>query len=166
MKKETYASVMDWYKAHRRTALLIIWGNRLITGLIYCLYPLLLVWLFLYRQQYLAKAVLVPGISFVLLSLFRKGVNRKRPYEFFGTPSLIPKKTQGKSFPSRHVFSIFVIAMSWLYLFPWEPAGVILLAAGLLLASLRVLAGVHYLSDVVAGALIGILAAAIGYQIL
>ena len=108
----------------------------------------------------------MPGISFVLLSLFRKGVNRKRPYEFFGTPSLIPKKTQGKSFPSRHVFSIFVIAMSWLYLFPWEPAGVILLAAGLLLAALRVLAGVHYLSDVVAGALIGILAAAIGYQIL
>jgi membrane-associated phospholipid phosphatase len=56
--------------------------------------------------------------------------------------------------------------MSWLYLFPWEPAGVILLAAGLLLAAIRVLAGVHYLSDVVAGALIGILAAAIGYQIL
>jgi uncharacterized ion transporter superfamily protein YfcC len=42
----------------------------------------------------------------------------------------------------------------------------ILLAAGLLLAAIRVLAGVHYLSDVVAGALIGILAAAIGYQIL
>ena len=78
MKKETYASVMDWYKAHRRTALLIIWGNRLITGLIYCLYPLLLVWLFLYRQQYLAKAVLVPGISFVLLSLFGAAIALKR----------------------------------------------------------------------------------------
>ena len=56
--------------------------------------------------------------------------------------------------------------MTWLYLFPWKPAGMLLLAAGLLLAGLRVLAGVHFLSDVAAGALIGILSAVIGYQIL
>ena len=166
MKNETYAAVMDWYKSHKRTASLIIWSNRMITGLIYCLYPLLLVWLFLYRRQDLAGAILVPGVSFVLLSLFRKAVNRKRPYEVYGVPSLIPKDTQGNSFPSRHVFSIFVIAMTWLYLFPWKPAGMLLLAAGLLLAGLRVLAGVHFLSDVAAGALIGILSAVIGYQIL
>ena len=109
---------MDWYKSHKRTASLIIWSNRVITGLIYCLYPLLLVWLFLYRRQDLAGAILVPGVSFVLLSLFRKAVNRKRPYEVYGVPSLIPKDTQGNSFPSRHVFSVFVIAMTWLYLFP------------------------------------------------
>ena len=51
----------------------------------------------------------IPGISFVAVSIFRKCYNAKRPYEIYDFKPLIPKDTIGKSFPSRHVFSIFVI---------------------------------------------------------
>ena len=57
----------------------------------------------------------IPGISFVAVSIFRKCYNAKRPYEIYDFKPLIPKDTIGKSFPSRHVFSIFVIGTTLLY---------------------------------------------------
>ena len=55
------------------------------------------------------RALLVPGISFGAVSLFRWAFRAPRPYEVFETTPVIKKNTKGKSFPSRHVFSIFVI---------------------------------------------------------
>lgn len=50
---------------------------------------------------------------------------------------LIPKDTKGNSFPSRHVFSIYIIAMAAWYVCP--PLGVILCVAGVFLAAARVI---------------------------
>ena len=58
-------------------------------------------------------------------------------------------------FPSRHVFSATVIAMLALTLNPWLGGAMLFLAGAL--ALLRVLGGVHYPSDVLAGYAIGIL---------
>ena len=68
---------------------------------------------------------------------------------------LIKKDSLGKSFPSRHVFSATVIAMLALTLNPWLGGAMLFLAGAL--ALLRVLGGVHYPSDVLAGYVIGIL---------
>ena len=43
--------------------------------------------------------------------------------------------------PSRHIFSITIIAMCWLYIY--QPVGIILLVMTLVLAVLRVVMGVH-----------------------
>lgn len=59
----------------------------------------------------------------------------------------------GKSFPSRHTFSAFAIAASWFV--ASVPVAVVLLVAAGVLAVCRVLGGVHFPRDVVAGALIG-----------
>ena len=67
---------------------------------------------------------------------------------------LIPKDTKGNSFPSRHVFSIYIIAMAAWYVCP--PLGVILCVAGVFLAAARVIGRVHFVKDVVAGALIAV----------
>ena len=91
----------------------------------------------------------------------RAKLDRPRPYEVYGLEPLIPRESRGKSFPSRHVFSICVIGTSLLYLDP--PVGAALLALGALLAAARVLSGVHFLKDVLAGALIGVLSAVIGF---
>jgi membrane-associated phospholipid phosphatase len=113
------------------------------------------------RDSRLLKAVLVPAVSFVLLSLYRRWNNAKRPYEVLDIQPLIQKDTKGKSFPSRHVFSVFVIAMTFLWLKPW--LGVVFLAAGVLLAACRVIGGVHWVKDVVVGALAGIVAGLVGF---
>lgn len=130
-------------------------ANRFFTLLCYIGYPALLLWLLAAQDQRLWKAILVPAVSFVLVSLFRKGVNRRRPYEALDIRPLIHKNTKGKSFPSRHVFSVFVIAMTWGWICP--PVGAALMAVGVLVALIRVIGGVHYPSDVLAGAIAGIL---------
>ena len=95
------------------------------------------------------------GGGFFLLSLGRSLYNRPRPYHTWDIQPLIKKDSLGKSFPSRHVFSATTIAMFTLLLNPWLGGTMLFLAA--ILAILRVLGGVHYPSDVLAGYVIGIL---------
>lgn len=123
----------------------------------------MVLYLALTRETVVVRLVLTCGIPFVLLSLARRALNWPRPYEVYHLPPLLHKETQGKSFPSRHVFSIFVIGTSMLYILP--PLGIALLALGVLLAAARVVSGVHFVRDVVAGAIIGVLSAVVGFTI-
>lgn len=100
--------------------------------------------------------VLVPGISFVLVSFVRDRINWKRPYEEWPIDPLIHKETKGHSMPSRHVFSSAVISMCWLSYCVLP--GVVLLILTLCSVAVRVLGGVHYPRDVAAGLVIGIAA--------
>ena len=102
-------------------------------------------------------------MPFVLVSLFRKWHDAPRPYEALDIDPLIAKDTRGKSFPSRHVFSVFVIAVAASLLSPVATAALCL--AGLVMAYIRVVGGVHFPRDVIAGALIGVIFGAIGLAI-
>lgn len=155
--------MMDFFHAHAKAAGLLHISNCILTVSVFIAYPVLLFWFFLQRDAVLARAVIVPLDAFLIISVFRCLIRRPRPYEVFGTAPAIPKDTKGKSFPSRHVFSVFMIAMTYLCLSPWGAAGVLLLVAGCLLAVIRVVSGVHFISDVIAGAAAGVLAGVIGY---
>lgn len=99
---------------------------------------------------------LVPMISFMAVSIFRAWYNQKRPYEIYDIRPLIPKDTKGKSFPSRHIFSIYVIGAGVCAVYPvW---GYMICVMGIFLAVIRVVTGVHFPKDVIAGAVIGVLA--------
>ena len=73
----------------------------------------------------------------------------------FEIAPLISKETKGKSFPSRHVFSAFMIGMTFLFVI--KPFGILILAAGTVMAYIRVVGGVHFPKDTAAGALLGVL---------
>lgn len=137
--------------------------NRLITLSVYTTYPLVLIYLIYTGDTRMWRVILAPAISFVLVSIFRNLLNAPRPYEVTGTAPIIKKDTKGKSFPSRHVFSVFVIAAT-LY-FISSPLGIVLMLAGCILAVLRVIGGVHFPRDVIAGAVIGILSGILGFYI-
>ena len=132
-------------------------GGRGATGVMYAAYPFLLVLLFLSGDlRRLAWNILIPAVSFALLTAVRARINRPRPYEAWTIDPLIHKDTRGNSMPSRHVFSSAVIAMAWLAFRP--PAGIFLLAVTAAAALIRVLGGVHYPSDVAAGLAAGVAA--------
>lgn len=137
--------------------------NRLITSLVYTIYPVVLATLLLTRDERFWRALLAPAVSFVLVSIFRNVYNAPRPYEVSGVKPIIKKESKGKSFPSRHVFSIFVIAT--VLFFIYKPLGLILMVAGLVLAVLRVIGGVHFPRDVIVGAIVGILSGVLGFYI-
>lgn len=134
--------------------------NKILTAICYILFPLLLLLEWMNQRELLLRTVLTAGISFVLVSFFRKLYNKPRPYEALHIVPLIKKDKKGQSFPSRHVFSVFVIAMCWVCYIPL--VGMVLLLAGVIMAWIRVIGGVHYPVDVIAGALIGILSGVIG----
>ena len=133
--------------------------DKAITYLTVLLYLGLLAYLiYIIPQQgatLLYRSVLIPGVSFVFVSLFRKIASQPRPYEVYGFVPALDKDTKGKSFPSRHVFSIFIVAMTFFQVS--IPMGVILIVMGIALAVIRVVGGVHFIKDVVAGAAIAIL---------
>lgn len=148
-------------------------ANKVITDAVYVAYPCLLVWLAYEAATgaagavgMLLRAALVPGISFVLVTVLRKVINAPRPYEVFDVAPVIPKDTRGNSFPSRHAFSIFVIAMTFCACCPLAWVGPVMLVAGVLLTVIRVVSGVHFPRDVVVGALLGMLAGFMGLWIL
>lgn len=163
MTKETYIRITEPLRNNPKRAAVIHICNRILTGLVFVSYPALLLWLFRNQEQSLIRAILVPFDSFIILTIFRVFVNAKRPYEVFDIPPVIAKDTRGRSFPSRHVFSVFIIAMTFFAVCPVPVFGGIIFVLGILLAVVRVFAGVHFPRDVIAGAIFGIAAGYIGY---
>ncbi|MCO4493708.1 phosphatase PAP2 family protein [Streptococcus infantarius] len=150
-----YAKITDPIRKNPRAVHSLRLINRLLTAVMYLVYPLLLIYLFVKQQSQLIPAIFIPGVSFILVSLMRKMINVPRPYEAWQINPLIQKDTQGQSMPSRHVFSASIISMAVLTQSSF--LGVILLILSLVIAFCRVLGGVHYLHDVVAGYLIGLI---------
>lgn len=133
---------------------IIIILDRTITVMTAIAYIAVLVMLFIENKVSFIEAILVPGISFVLVSAFRHIYNAPRPYEVTGIPPMTGKTTKGKSMPSRHTFSIFIIAMTVFY-YDYR-LGIPMLVFGVILAALRVVERVHFVKDVVVGAILGI----------
>lgn len=164
MNENTYAKITKLIYNHKYGPQILRGINNITVILVYCLYSILLMILAYNHDARFWRVLLTPGISFVLVSIFRKVFNASRPYEVLNIDSIIKKDTKGKSFPSRHVFSIFVISTAFYYILP--PMGVVLMFLGILLALARVLGGVHFPRDVIAGAIIGILSGTIGFTLL
>jgi undecaprenyl-diphosphatase len=97
--------------------------------------------------------------AMVLVIKFR--VRRRRPEGEWGR---IYRSTDPHSFPSGHAARAFLIATIASALGPPWLAAVLWIWAPLVSLA-RVAMGVHYLSDIVAGALFGILVAVIGLQV-
>lgn len=163
MTKEQYIKVTEPLRKDKKKAKKVISINHMLTAIVFFIYPLYLSVLFLEHDPWLIRAIFVPAVSFLLLSAVRCKIGALRPYEKFGIPPVLEKDTKGKSFPSRHVFSVFLIAITIFYEHPG--AGILLGGIGILLGVVRVMVGVHEPRDVIAGALLGIFCGVIGYYL-
>ena len=164
MTTQDYARWTAPLRRHPALTHMLLRLNTILTALTYALYPLLLAALLLQRDSRFMRVLLVPAISFCCLSTIRSKINAPRPYETLDIQPLIHKATKGNSFPSRHVFSVTVIA--WAFGFILPQAGIALTIAAVLMACIRVLGGVHFPRDVIAGLLSGQLAGLVGFILL
>ena len=165
MKKESYIKMVNNVKEHKRLVRGLIFANQILTGIVYISFPVLLVALS-YNKMWdkLIRIILVCGIPFILLSIFRYFFNAKRPYAMYDYEPIVAKEKEGQSMPSRHVFSAFVIAFAFAYI-NWK-FSIIFFVVALLIAVHRVIVGVHFIKDVVVGALVGIASGIIGFCII
>ena len=153
-----------WARSHKAVATIAVISGKAITIGVYALYPIFLAFLLIKRNPEIYRAVIVPAVGFMLLSLVRYLLNFPRPYEKYDITPLYKKSTKGKSYPSRHTFCIFIIAVTLFHSYP--AIGIAVAVLGLILATSRVLCGVHFIRDVTVGALSGIILGAIGFYLI
>ena len=147
------------YKSKRATLLFKVISALavILSVLSYCA----LLFLSFYNSVYEGLAVLLSAaLPFFAVGFVRMMIDAPRPYELYDFYENKPKEREGRSFPSRHAYSSFVIAtIAFAYS---VPLGIGLLLMGLALAASRVLLGIHFIRDVLCGALVGVISGLIG----
>lgn len=109
------------------------------------------------------RLLLVPAITFALVTLVRAALNTPRPYEMHDIDPLIKKSTHGKSLPSRHVSSAVIIACALAWLSP--TLGVVAFIACAVVCFTRIVGGVHFPRDVAAAVAIALACGVIGFVV-
>lgn len=134
------------------------WAAALLNGPTYMLAALYIAAgaaLVITRDGRMLRFLLVPAVTFALVTLLRRVINRARPYDALRfEPVGDAVRGKGLSMPSRHTASAAAIAFAFAHAYP-HPAVIALMGAlSLLVAASRVVRGVHYPSDVLAALLI------------
>ena len=163
MNEQQYRTVIGWFNA-RPAAKKALWAvSTGAAAAVYLLYLGLLAWLAWHAMWVpLGVTAVVPAAAFVVGTALRAAINRPRPYTKYGFVPLFPKDKTGQSMPSRHCFSAAAIAGTAWYVLP--PLGAVLTVLGVLIAISRVVTGVHYVSDVLAGLAFGGVFAVLGWN--
>lgn len=151
-----YQSMLSTIRKYPFLMQALINFTKYIPIITFIIYPLVIIFLLITNNDLLVPTIIRPAASFFIVTIFRKLVNRKRPYEAMAIEPLLSHK-HGESFPSRHTVSAFAIALaclnvSWLL-------GIIMIVLAIIVSSSRILCGVHYISDVLAAIIIAIIIA-------
>lgn len=112
-----------------------------------------------YKKYWKAVAVALAGaglVRIVLVELIRVAWFRPRPFVFHEANVLVPYNIAEASFPSGHASFYFAIA-AVLYGYN-KKIGAFFYIGSALIAASRVLVGIHWPSDILAGAGLGIVA--------
>jgi len=167
MTKDTYIRMTA---ATRRVLHLLPGGVRLLrlpTLICAGAYLLALLMLMLARDIRLVRVLLVPAACFLVCTALRPMIGRQRPYDRFDAePVGAFVRGKGKSMPSRHTASAAAIAFAAAYAFPFPVIIICMLLLCALIASLRVLGGQHYPSDVLAALALSAAISLIGYVLI
>ena len=124
---------------------------------------------FMQKDSKLKRDALYMGEAFILSSVITLSVktivNRPRPFEKYAFIIKRDSESGGKSFPSGHTSAAFCTATSVALRYPkWYIITPAYLFAGSV-AWARMYQGVHYPSDVLAGAIVGAGSAWLGWKI-
>lgn len=149
-----YQHLSNWFQKRPKLLRLLAFCCKRLPLALYAGYPVLLLLLLFMWDPRFWRVLYAPAAAFLLITLLRRVINAKRPYEQPGFVPLVSKDTRGKSFPSRHAGSAAAITAAFWYIHP--VAGVVCAVISLILCAARPLAGVHFVRDVVFGVLIGL----------
>ncbi len=91
---------------------------------------------------------------YVITEIIRFFYNRPRPFEVLDGVRQLVSHNGGGSFPSGHASLAFAVASAVAFYYP--KTSILFFAAALFIGMSRVVAGVHWPSDILGGALVGI----------
>ena len=167
MKQEQYKLVSDFFTATKSRTNTIKALHDVLPIIMIVFYPLQLLCLLIndgYASESFLKFFIVPLVTLIVVTIMRYVINAQRPYEKYEFTPVVAKDTKGKSFPSRHTASAFIIAMAFMYL--KIELGIIMFVIATIIAITRVVSGAHFVRDVIGGAFIGILIGSFGFYLI
>lgn len=142
-------------KHSRKIARVSRWISRLGDGVYYLVLALMLIWLEPTNgNNFFSTALLAFAFELPLYLLLKNTIRRRRPNDAISdfVAYLVP--SDKFSFPSGHTAAAFVIATILSYFYPQYSTYFFLFAIGV--GSSRVLLGVHFPTDILAGMVLGI----------
>jgi undecaprenyl-diphosphatase len=151
------------WRAPRWFRILMILMTRLGDGWLWYSLGLILV---LYGGEHrfaaIGAGISAAAVGICLFRILKRASRRKRPCEIepHCWAAILPPDKY--SFPSGHSITAFAVAFSVGFFYP--DLQVPLLAVAVLIASSRIILGMHFLSDVLAGSLIGIGLGCVSYH--
>ncbi len=163
MNKEKYLKCIEFFSQSQCRSKVLFLMNKVVPISIACIYGVLGVILFFGNPLLMFRFIGIPFLAFVFVTILRKVINKKRPYEVYDfMPIRYNNKTKsGQSFPSRHCACASVIAVTCMVFSPI--LGVILIVLAFVVAVARVVSGVHFVRDVFFGLLFGAIIGIIGF---
>lgn len=163
-----FGQLCSW-QPPRWVRLWMLWATRLGDGWLWLLAAALLAGSGNRGLQVLSACLVAAGFANTLLVLTKRRVRRARPCERAKTagfavdpPAWFP--SDRFSFPSGHALNAFAVGSLLALALP--PLALPVLATAASVAASRVVLGLHWLSDVVAGALVGALIGACTWLVL
>ncbi len=121
------------------------------------------------REKKLRIGILIGVVSaflgrYVVKTLIVHFYNSPRPFDVLDGVNQIVMQSSMESFPSGH--AIFFFTLSTVLVLYNKRLGVFLFVSSVLISTARVMAGIHWPSDVLAGASLGIITGLIFYSVL
>lgn len=141
------------------------WISRLGDGYCYLLLTLLLIAFEVHHSDKLFSAALAAfAIELPLYLLFKNTIRRNRPADALGGFNAFLAPADKFSFPSGHTAAAFLMATLIASFYPEQTLLGYSIAA--LIGSSRVLLGVHFPTDIIAGIVLGVGSAALALEYL
>lgn len=152
-------------KTARKNCTLVKWISKTGDGYLYLLLGLML-WMFEPRhgELFLYTAILAYVLELPIYVVLKQVFHRQRPCDCYGNFRAHISPSDKFSLPSGHTTAAFLMATLITHFYPGFGGAAYLWAATIGLS--RILLGVHYPSDIVAGALLGLMMAIISLNIL
>ena len=110
-----------------------------------------------YRPMLFALLISAVITDLIIVQIIKVTVNRTRPWAAYNLEIVGAKPPVGESFPSGHTSEAFTYATPLMLKFKNTALRIALLTYAILMGFSRIYAGVHYPSDVLAGAVLAIL---------
>ena len=164
MNAEQYRSLSQHFSETRARSNTVKALHDVLPLVMYIFYPTQLICLGVnegWGSERFLRFMLVPLCTLILVTVLRIIINAPRPYEKYNYTPAVHKDTKGRSFPSRHTVSAFIIAMAFMYI--QVSLGILMMVLAAVIAVVRVISGVHFVRDVIGGAAIGLVIGALGF---
>ena len=164
MNAENYRSMNETFTESRISSNTVKALHDVLPLMMYIFYPLQLICLGInegWGSSIFLRFALIPLGTFLFATILRAIINAPRPYEVYDYTPVVRKPTKGKSFPSRHTAGAFIIAMAFLSVS--FSLGVIMMIIAMAIAIIRIMAGVHFVRDVVFGAAMSLIIGVLGF---